>query len=60
MWHSGFSGVPKYAASSLGAMTTSPLRMTAGQTHSSTMRSIRTMVCTCGRLRQVVPNCFQM
>ena len=27
-------------------MTTSPLRITAGQTHSRTMRKIRTMVCT--------------
>ena len=24
------------------------------------LRSIRTMVCTCGKLRQVVPSCFQM
>ena len=43
-----------------GAMTTSPLRMTAGQTHSKIMRTMRTMVCTCGRLRQVVPKVFQI
>lgn len=41
-------------------MTTSPLSTTAGQTHSKMMRSMRTMVWTCGRLRQLVPSCFQM
>ena len=43
-----------------GAITTSPFSTTAGQTHSSTMRNIRTMVCTCGRLRQLVPSSFQI
>ena len=32
----------------------------AGQTAFAIMRSIRMMVCTCGRLRQLVPSSFQI
>ena len=39
-------------------MTTSPFRITPGQTHSVMSRIMRMMVCTWGRLRQVVPICF--
>ncbi len=60
IWHSGFSTVPKYGTTFSGAMTTSPRRRTPGQTISLIIRIIRTMVCTCGRLRQLVPSCFQI
>ena len=60
MWHSGFSTEPKYGTTLLGSMTTSPRSIVPGQTISHTRRIIRTSVCTCGRLRQVVPSAFQM